>query len=92
MCSYSEKIKLLDPTCHVSSIQTKIQNGEQLNVSNYNISRSKVDVQFCNKLLYNVLQSLSNKAMKFLLPFLFNRINFENYVFCSHKKSEGEQS
>ena len=39
-------------------------DGGQLKISSQNISPNKADIKFCNRLLYIVLESLSNKTIK----------------------------
>ena len=53
----SQEKKMRDPSCDVSFISTNIQDGGQLMISNENISRKKADIEICNRLLYNVLES-----------------------------------
>ena len=58
------KKKSRDPCCDVSCISTYIQDGGQLKISGQNISRNKADIKIRNRLLYIVLESLSNETTK----------------------------
>ena len=53
------EIKLRDPTCDVSCISTNIQDGGLRNIGNQ-CHEIKQMLKFCNRLLYIVLESLSN--------------------------------
>ena len=62
---YVVRKKLRDSSCDVSCISTNIQDGGQLKISSQNISPNKADTKkFCNRLLYIILKSPSNKMIK----------------------------